>query len=383
MRMLYIPQVRRVASVVGLLFLVGLFPARPARAGEWITATGEAAIIDGDRDSAKDAALRNAFRAAVERGVGTLIASDTLTRNYAVISDTIYAKARGYVRRWTIVNDYPREDRYVVEVECEVSAEDIKHDLIALNILQAAKDHPRVMIVLPATHEELNILTAAAENTFTRVFVENEFEVVDQTQVDAIRSRDETLAALRGDDAKAVALGDRFGAEVIILGEGKSVYSAMTHGMRSGSATVSVRALNCDTGKIIGTTSQHSTKAHLDDRVAGTLALEAAAEVAARDMIDAIFQRWAADVADALRVQLHVTGIDFGQLQELKRALRDLEGVKAVNQRSFTTGSAKLDVDFQGAAERLAELLYNADLGFGTDIVGTTANRIDLRVGDR
>ncbi len=355
--------------------------AAPAAAGDWITVTGEAAILNGDHAAAKDAALQHAFRAAVEQGVGTLIASDTMTRNYAVINDTIFTKARGYVRRWNILNDYARGGRYIVEVECEVSGENIKHDLIALNILQAAKDNPRVMILLPATHEELKIVTRAAENTLVRVFVENDFEVVDQAQVEAIRQNEEVVAALNGDDAMAITLGDRFGAEVIILGEAKSVYAASTYGMKSGSATVSVRALNCDTGKIIGSSTRRSTKAHLDDRIAGDMALEAAAEQAAEEILAFIAKRWSADIADSLRVQILVTGIDFGQLQRMKRALAGLPGVKAVNQRSFITGAAKLDVDFRGKTERLAEVLYEADLGFAPDITGMTANKIEMRVG--
>lgn len=378
-------NVSRTLHRLALTLLVGLpillSRAPQVAAADWVTVKGEAAIIGGDLAAAKEAALLNAFRAAVERGVGTIIASDTLTQNYQVVDDRIFTKARGYVSKWNILNDFPRGDVYIVEVECLVSSENIRATLIEANILQEAKDHPRIMVLLATVHEELDILPPAAANAFMDVFVQNDFEVVDSQQVEAIRGRDVVLAALQGGDAALVELADQFGCEIVIRGDAKSVYAAKTYGLRSSTGMVSVRAIRTDTAKIIANASAESTKAHLDDRTAANQALQAAATQAAEETMQKILKRWAADVADSLRVQIQINGINFSQLSQFKRALGAMPGVKQVNQRNFVSGTAKLDIDFEGKTERLAELIDSSDVGFTPEILGLSQNRIEMRVG--
>ncbi|MEK9896941.1 MAG: flagellar assembly protein T N-terminal domain-containing protein, partial [Burkholderiaceae bacterium] len=62
-----------------------------------VTASGAATIYSNNTSSARNQALQNALRQAVEQGVGTFIDSQTLARNYEVIRDEIYSTSQGYV----------------------------------------------------------------------------------------------------------------------------------------------------------------------------------------------------------------------------------------------------------------------------------------------
>src|SRR3989338_6810545 len=83
-------------SVFCLLFSV--FWVSPAYSQQitTITVEGIGAIVKGDLAIAKDNALNDAFRKAVEQAVGTLVQAQTLVDKYQLISDEIYTKSQGY-----------------------------------------------------------------------------------------------------------------------------------------------------------------------------------------------------------------------------------------------------------------------------------------------
>ena len=86
---------------VCLIFLLLCFFAAstvPAGASTTIstTAEGVGVIESGNTASARDQAIRDGLRIAVEQAVGTLVASETLVQNYEVLRDQIYSKTQGY-----------------------------------------------------------------------------------------------------------------------------------------------------------------------------------------------------------------------------------------------------------------------------------------------
>jgi hypothetical protein len=75
-----------------------------------------------------------------------------------------------------------------------------------------------------------------------------------------------------------------------------------------------------------------------------------------------------------------ISKVSFKQLKRFKEILNtEIRGVKAVNQRSFQSNIAKLDVEIQSSAEALADELMSKEFeGLSFDISGMTENRIDL-----
>src|SRR5690606_9756844 len=57
-----------------------------------VKAVGVAAIYRGDRAAARDKAVQDAQRKAVEQAVGTLVSSETVTENFQLLSDKIYSR---------------------------------------------------------------------------------------------------------------------------------------------------------------------------------------------------------------------------------------------------------------------------------------------------
>src|SRR5258706_1926454 len=116
----------------GLLAL--LVPPRPLRAdgeGKMVIAEGFGLIINGDKGKARDTAVENALRKAVEQVVGTIIESETATDKYEILSDKIYSQSKGFIKSYKILSEETDPDgrNFKVRVEAEVAEGSINDQL--------------------------------------------------------------------------------------------------------------------------------------------------------------------------------------------------------------------------------------------------------------
>src|SRR5579885_936212 len=110
--------------VLGGLFCLGLMVAGPALAqSQTVTAEGVAGIQGGDQGIARDNALRDAQRKAVEQAVGALVASETLVENFVTVRDNILSKSQGYIQKYAIVKEGAQGNLYSVTITATVATD--------------------------------------------------------------------------------------------------------------------------------------------------------------------------------------------------------------------------------------------------------------------
>jgi len=68
-------------------------------------AQGEAAVLDDDRPAARQKAIDDALRRAVEMAAGTRVSSTTEMKDFQVKMDRVLTHAQGFVRRYEIVKE--------------------------------------------------------------------------------------------------------------------------------------------------------------------------------------------------------------------------------------------------------------------------------------
>ena len=69
---------------------------------ETVTADGMAGLQDNQAIS-RDNAVNDALRKAVEQAVGLMLSSETLVENSQIVSDNIFSKTQGYIKKYKIV----------------------------------------------------------------------------------------------------------------------------------------------------------------------------------------------------------------------------------------------------------------------------------------
>ena len=137
----------KIISFVSVILILQMNPVSVF--SKTLEVTGSATIYSGNAGSAKNQALKNALRQAVEQGVGVFIDSNTLSQNYEVVKDEILSTSEGFVSSYDIVREGTTSGGSVYEVTLKVEVEEgrIKDKLSALRILHQKMGNKRLMLI--------------------------------------------------------------------------------------------------------------------------------------------------------------------------------------------------------------------------------------------
>ena len=361
------------------------------------TVEGVGVIVANNTAQARDQAIQDALRLAVEQAAGTMVSSETLVQNYEVLRDQVYSQSQGYIRHYEVTNETTEGNLYRVTIQAAVAMGNLKNDLAALGLLMARKSMPRVMIMvaeqnigmhywsywwgLKASTADLTV----TENVLMQKLTSKGFHVVDH----AVASKNLSIKdpykieSLSNDAVQSI--GNLYDAEVVIYGKAlaKLAGSVMGSSMKSAQADVSLRVVNTDSGQVIASATNHAAAVHPNEVTAGAEALKLATEAIADQLLDQVVKRWSQDVSSGSLIRLEISGIpSYAHLVKFKETLQQrIRGVKGVYQRDFDAGQAKLDVTVPTSSQKLADELAVIDFGgFRVDIISLTQNTIELTI---
>ncbi len=227
-----------------------------------VLAEGVAAVTS-TADIARDHAIDDALRKAVEQGVGTWIDSETQVSNFQLIEDNIYSRSRGYVASYRIIVAGVEGDLYRVVLRAMVKTGDVENELAAIGLLLSEQGRPRVMVLVRdlGQHQSLSDVSIAGDVFETRVmehFRDRGFPVVDAATVQRILEADQLKLILEGDDETAKLVGLQAGAEIVVAGtihhdsEERQIAGSLR---RIHTYTASTRAENSATGALLAATA--------------------------------------------------------------------------------------------------------------------------------
>jgi hypothetical protein len=359
-----------------------------------ITVVGVGTILANDLAAARDQAIEDAMRKAVQQALGTYVKSETLVENFQLVDDRILSWSAGYVKKYDILKEGKAPmDSYEVEMRATVNLSELRNDDGALAAL-LERENPRVMVMIAEQNiGETNrfyyfeVDLTAAETAIIDVFRNKGFEVVDQSQAKENQQRDVILSALEGNSKAAAAIAAAQQAELIVTG--KAVAKVATGinlgGMKSCQANITARLISADDAKIIATASANAPQAHIDEVSGGTLAIQKAAKKCADELVAKITAATQQKFYNPTTVNLRVQGYqDYRELQKFAEILKYyMRGVKSVFQRSSAGGYANLDVKIIGSAQQLARELANKNLApFKVQVTNATTNRVDVKIAN-
>lgn len=365
---------------------------------ENVEVEGYAVIVDGKMDIAREKAISNAFRRAVEQAVGVMVESTTLVSSFELLDDNIYANSSGYIKRYDIVGERIEGDSCRIRLKAAVSLVKLGRGLDSIGVLSKKMGKPRIALFLSEQNAdqaapsywwggEGGESTGLAENMIMNRFRQDGFEFVDRRVVLASlrdgKGATGPGASLSNDAAlKLMAAGE---AEVVIIGQAQArqgVAAIAGTSMRSCQATVSLRAVNADSGELLASFTGSAVAAHVNPAAGGAEALKKAAGEAADKLIGQITASWKKTIDGQRTVKLIVSDLGFDDVPALKQMLKErINRIDAIYERSFTDGKVKLDMDVAANARDIARELNNSELKGGTlKVTSVTANVIQLTI---
>ncbi len=360
--------------------------------GVEITVLGTGAILANDQAAARDKAIDDAMRKAVQQALGTHIKSETLVENFQMVEDRILAWSSGYVTKYDIVREGRGPyDTYEVQMRALVNLSDLKNDDQALaELLQ--KENPRVLVMIAEQNigdadrlRYFEVDLTAAETAIIEQFRAKGFEVVDPGQAKENQNRDAVLSAIEGDARKAAAIAAAQHAELIVTGKAAAKVATGINlgGMKSCQANLTVRVVRAGDARIVATASEHAAHPHIDELTGGTLAIQKAAKKAGEGLITKVVAEAQKSFYNENSVTVRVQGHqNYGELQKFTNVMKHyIRGLKNVYERGNAAGYATLDVKIIGNAQQLARELANKNLEpFEVDVINVAANRLDVKI---
>jgi hypothetical protein len=403
---------RQSIAHMGILVLACLFSAPWSGHAQAQTQTVVAegmAGVQGNPAIARDNAIQDALRKAVEQAVGTMVSSETLVENFQVVRDNIYNKSTGYVKEYKIVKESPGKDLHAVTISATVSTESLKNDLGALGLLIARVGKPRTLFMIAEQNVGQEILLywwgswgsrggaafagqsvemAVSETVLKEEFLNRGFNVID---ISAVTGKFEISNAYRiADltDTGAREIGRKMGAEIIVKGKALAKEGPRTAGSAVGSylADITLSAVRVDNGQVLASVRGNAAARHVAQHVGGNQAIENAARQVADKLVEQITAKWTAEMSGGQLIKLTIRGLGgMKDLVKVKEFLKSkVRGVQNVIQRSFEKGEAVLEVDAKSSAQQIGDELADKPIqGLDLDITAATGNTLELCVAGK
>ena len=365
---------------------------------ETLEVIGRGRIYRDNVAKARNEAIADGLRNAVEQGVGLLIPSASVVESFQLLSDEIYPKADEVIHDYKVLTESQSGPYYRLVVRVTMFRNVLQAMLQDGGVLTTDKGLPSVVFLLweqnigqvlpryswdqsPFRDSPLTI-----EKTLSRYMHEKGFFVIDKTTAPTlgIDLGLESQGRKLSDDA-ALRLARQLSAEVVIVGHGSARIGGNVSGMgvKSVEGVLSVRAIRADNGRTIGSSERTRVSVHADEMTAGTEALALAALDAAEDLSKKLVANWSKEAGQPLLVELTVGGIEeYGDFVKFRTILRDeIRSVKDVHLKAIKSGEAKMDVDIKGNSRMLAdELMLKRFEGFGVNISAVDQGRIRLEI---
>lgn len=384
-------RARLITCLLGCVFIVAWAGAQEIdteHVDSWVTVTGSAAGVD---DKAKDEAVAQALRKAVEESCGVFLTSQSKAEDYQITYDKIFADAVGYVRQHKVINVWTEDGKTLAKVRARVSTQTFEQDWAAIAHTVEQEDNPRVIIAIveetrqtttgaPTIVEDAGVVQSMMED----FFLSKGITLMDRETTSNVTKRDVLLAAIKNDEKELAALGARFKADVVVIGRATAKYGKTIEiedvEMHQFTSKLTVRVIQSDSGLVLASKSYGPVTANSlqrgggEDRVLAKLADDSAAH-----LLEAVVEAWRRRANVHRKISLSISGMTFKKWKIFEKEIKTLRGVQAVRRREITENVAHVDVEYRydidGLAEHLSEL-ESMDL----EITEITTNRIKMKL---
>jgi len=319
----------------------------------------------------EDDAVADAMRKAIESGAGTFISSHSETKDFALVRDTVLARAAGFVQSRTIISKNTLPDgTWEVKITATVSVQGIEDTWGAVTTLLQQMGRPKIMVFIREKIAEKVQDDSTVQTRIENILLKSGFLLVDKTQLKEIDLKDLAAAAAEDSPAKIQAIAKRFGAQIFITG-----VANCTDGPRSTvggvllypyQAESNIRTFRSDTAQMLSSIPGEPTRGV--DRVwrsAAQKALDTQAQIVAPRVLTDILGFWQEALAGRGEVQLHIEGVTFAQYTALKKKLKEIKQVKDLNAKfanQIVECSLQSDVNAETLAEKIAEAITELEV---------------------
>ncbi|NIQ38044.1 MAG: hypothetical protein GTN81_05595 [Proteobacteria bacterium] len=167
-----------------------------------LTTAGSTIILEGNVARARDVAIANGKRNALEVAIMEMVPEGVVFENYDVINQQIYQRNDRFIDTYRILSERTRENIYEVTLETAVVVERLKRALVTLGLLEED-------LTIERSRFQLMILEVSCAPCFNDVkeYLQNDMDGVEEVFLYAISPGRFTLDILFKGDIESFSRG--------------------------------------------------------------------------------------------------------------------------------------------------------------------------------
>jgi hypothetical protein len=391
-------RVDRRLYISAILFsLILNFQARAEAqpAAKDVQAIGTARIYRDNVSAAREQAIANSLLSAVDSVVLNRLPMESLIKNFRTTNEVLYDQTRLFIQGYKVLAEMKYKNTYRVVVQASVLTANIEEQLSSVGIVLGEKTLPRLLFFVAESRlddvsprywwgEDFSYSDATAERAIAKVMTNAGFSII--TPEDWIQLDDDNLETDRPDldNQSAVLLAKRFEAGVAMVGKSTVERTANIMGgnIRSFRATVSIRALDTETGMEIANTVQTGVASHENEFEGSDEALLMAGTLAGEALSGKIASIWQKRSKKTAMIKIIVEGTrNLSNFVLFRKTLNDISGVEELKTREMRPNTSTLMIDYKGSPRALGDsLLLKTFDTFGINITEVSEDHLRVEI---
>jgi Arc/MetJ-type ribon-helix-helix transcriptional regulator len=302
---------------------------------EWLIATGSG--------KNRSEAVRDALRSVVEQGVGVWVQARSLMVNLEVKEDVVRTVAKGYVRRYEILEEQQEGEIYRVRLRARVADifQAIDQHFSQAPALYQELGEPRFLVLLneealgrPLQDEH------PAELAIIDILRKEGIRVVDRSQAEKVRSAGRLQALLSGQKEVAWIVGEESRAEILLVGTAKAeFFGEVISGVSTCHAHIELKAIWVDDGEVlVARRLEKVAAAEFQLSTAARIALQKAGQRILQDgFLALIVKAFALEAAEGRTIALRLKG-NYDDLLRLASIVEKYQDFVSVVRDEYAEG---------------------------------------------
>lgn len=333
-----------------------------AQAAETVTAKGLSFFEPGREVVAREKALEEAKRMAIEKAMGTAIESRTIVENFQVVKDEIFSRSSGYLRDIRILSEKKSDlGTYEVEIEAVVEVAVLVDDIDRFQNLLKWQKNPRVKIILEegmiassaaAARKSANFLTAKLQRNGFKVFKDD-------------KKQDLQMGLLIGLSIEHASVKSTYQDIELTLNE----------------ISLSANIYRPTNGEILATSSAVKTLPGENKLQALDRGAQYCVDAIWRELRAKLIRLWEKELFSERDIFLIIQTIgSHARAQEVAGIFEtDVSGVRGVQLVSFNNNTAEYNLRYRGRPDQLLsemEMGYFKNKYFNSELIELSGNKL-------
>jgi hypothetical protein len=390
---------KKTAGIAFIVLLVGIVltlePSFAAKRPEVLTGvtTGKRMIINHNIQQAKQKAVSDALKVAVENAFATLVSRQVFASKLDFFYDQVLSNTSDYIITYRVLGGIENKGYYLVGVESKVDLALLEKILTDARILNANQDKPSILFFI-VEKTPLDLLPrfwwgknpipyqSFAEQIIINKMIQDRFIITGNGMERPDPSFYDITFNSIYDIAAAKKLGREMKADMIVFG--KAVSSEAINRMgeeKTFNARINLEGYNLETGEKVVTSQTQAVAKSDTDQEGNIKAIVKAATLSARDLSEKINAYWAQNLRKEHAFDVKLEGDNFlPRFIALKQRFKQMPGIENMQPKEMGSNYAVLEVFYKGKSSQFADavMLKTFD-SFGLEILSVTDDLVTIK----